>query len=158
MNNETLRDPLTRLADQIDSQAAISNRASQMHILESIAAQLRTERNRLHSWAGLMSLLDEHYPADIFTGESKDIGPQILALIREINQLRTHGHVMNETPRESLEHAARLRAATPGRPEDGPYPATVGEVADEVVQWIKETDTKYARGLTRHVIDRLQQS
>lgn len=82
-------DALTRLADQIDSQAAISSRrAGQMYDLERIATKLRAERDRLHSWAGLMSLLDEHYPADVFTGRSQDVGPQIIALIREIDRLR----------------------------------------------------------------------
>lgn len=49
---------------------------------------LEEEMARLHTWHGLMSLLDEHYPADIFDGSSGDPGPRIAVLIREINELR----------------------------------------------------------------------
>jgi len=54
--------------------------------------------------------------------------------------------------RAELDHVTRLREATPSRPEDGPYPATVGEVADEVVAWLNEMDRTSAPGLTRAVI------
>src|SRR5438445_12570460 len=49
---------------------------------------LTAEVDRLHSWAGLMSLLDEHYPAEVFTGSSGDPGPAIVFLTREVNELR----------------------------------------------------------------------
>ena len=49
---------------------------------------LVTEVRRLHTWAGLMSLLDEHYPADVFAGTSGDPGPTIVALLREISRQR----------------------------------------------------------------------
>jgi hypothetical protein len=48
----------------------------------------QAEIDRLHSWDGLMELLDEHWPADIFTGESGDPGPRIVALIRMVDQAR----------------------------------------------------------------------
>lgn len=52
--------------------------------------QLRAELDRLHSWAGLIELLDEHWPADIFPGggESTDLGPRVVGLIRESDRLR----------------------------------------------------------------------
>lgn len=55
----------------------------------SLAEQDRLvgQLNALHSWAGLMSLLDEHYPAQIFTGESGDEGPRVVALIRAVDSL-----------------------------------------------------------------------
>jgi hypothetical protein len=49
--------------------------------------------------------------------------------------------------RTELDRAAGLRPATEGRPEDGPYPATVGEVADEVVAWLCEMERTCAPGL-----------
>jgi hypothetical protein len=55
-----------------------------------IVAAAESEISRLHTWSGLMSLLDEHYPASIFTGMSEDPGPQIVKLIREIHQLRSN--------------------------------------------------------------------
>lgn len=54
----------------------------------------------------------------------------------------------------ALDHAVRLRPATPGRPEDGPYPTSVGEVADEVVAWIRDHE-QHAAGLVGQVRDRL---
>jgi len=48
----------------------------------------RAEVARLHTWAGLMSLLDEHYPADVMTGESGDPGPRIVALVRAVAELK----------------------------------------------------------------------
>lgn len=54
--------------------------------------KLEAEVERLHSWAGLMELLDEHYPASIFAGdgsdESADPGARIVALVREVDRLR----------------------------------------------------------------------
>jgi len=58
--------------------------------LRSRVAELEAERDALavdaerpRSWEGFMSLLDEHYPASIFTGCSGDPGPRIVALVRE---------------------------------------------------------------------------
>jgi hypothetical protein len=51
--------------------------------------RLRAELDRLHSWDGLMELLDEHWPADIFTGESGDPGPRMIVAMREIDRLRS---------------------------------------------------------------------
>jgi hypothetical protein len=55
----------------------------------------RAEIDRLHSWAGLMELLDEHWPAAIFPGPADaadargDDGPRILALIRAVDAERS---------------------------------------------------------------------
>lgn len=46
------------------------------------------ELQRLRSWEGLMSLLDAHYPPDIFGGASGDPGPRIVALTRQVDRLR----------------------------------------------------------------------
>lgn len=45
---------------------------------------------RLHTWQGLMSLLDEHYPPEVFDRSSGDEGPRVVALVREIDRLRSH--------------------------------------------------------------------
>jgi len=47
-----------------------------------------------HSWAGLMALLDEHWPADIFPTRheddpKRDAGARIVSLMRWVDQLRT---------------------------------------------------------------------
>lgn len=47
------------------------------------------EIERLHSWEGIMSLIDEHYPPAVqILNEGDDTGPRILRLIREIDKLR----------------------------------------------------------------------
>lgn len=60
-----------------------------------IVEGLLGELERLHTWDGLMSLADEHYPTDIFphlAGQpddpDRDPGPRILLLIREVDRLR----------------------------------------------------------------------
>ncbi len=40
-------------------------------------------------WHGLMAILDEHYPADVFTGESLDVGARLVVALRQVNRLRT---------------------------------------------------------------------
>lgn len=55
---------------------------------ESERARLRSELDRLHSWAGLMELLDEHWPAEVFDGQSEDSGPRIVSLIRAVDAER----------------------------------------------------------------------
>jgi hypothetical protein len=64
------------------------------------AAALAAEVRRLRTWNGLMSLLDEHYPADVMTGESGDPGPRILALVR----------ALDERDRQIVQQAERMRA------------------------------------------------
>lgn len=46
-----------------------------------------------HSWSGLMALLDEHWPEDIFPtlthdDVKRDAGPRIISLIRWVDRLR----------------------------------------------------------------------
>lgn len=62
---------------------------------------------------------------------------------------------MSDHLRTALEAAISLREATPGMPADGPYPATIGEVADEIVDFIDELDRTCAHGLITAVYDRL---
>jgi len=41
------------------------------------------------SWYELMDQLDRCYPRDVFIGESGDVGPAIVALLRRIDELRS---------------------------------------------------------------------
>jgi PHD/YefM family antitoxin component YafN of YafNO toxin-antitoxin module len=43
-----------------------------------------------------MALLDEHYPADVFGGDSGDLGPRVVALIREIDSLRETVEILSD--------------------------------------------------------------
>lgn len=103
-------DILARLADRIDSQAAISARPGQLEDLERIATQLRAERDRLHSWVGIIGLLDEHYPADVFAGRL-DPGPRIIALTREVDRLRTELAAREQVVTWTAEVKGRLARA-----------------------------------------------
>jgi hypothetical protein len=49
--------------------------------------------------------------------------------------------------RDKAEYVIAQREAVPGMPSEGPYPATVEEVADELVAFIRELDTTCARGV-----------
>ncbi|MFB7798953.1 hypothetical protein [Isoptericola sp. NPDC056134] len=53
---------------------------------------LLDEVQRLHTWDGLMSLLDEHWPESLFPtladDESRDAGARIVSLIRWVQQQR----------------------------------------------------------------------
>lgn len=53
-------------------------------------ATLRAENEQLHTWDGLMSVLDEHYPHDVFDGSSGDEGPRTVVLARALAQARDH--------------------------------------------------------------------
>lgn len=60
---------------------------------DAMHGELLAELERLHSWAGLMELLDEHWPEDIFPtvhgdDERRDAGVRIVSLLRWVDQLR----------------------------------------------------------------------
>ncbi|AEJ92513.1 hypothetical protein SEA_TOTO_42 [Mycobacterium phage Toto] len=58
----------------------------------SLVPELIAEVERLHTWDGLMELLDEHWPADIFPtlpdDDKRDPGPRIISLLRWVSRLR----------------------------------------------------------------------
>lgn len=68
--------------------------AEMLDRLVSALKEAQAENERMHSWDGLMALLDEHWPADIFPTmddrEDRDPGPRIVSLIRWVEQLRAH--------------------------------------------------------------------
>lgn len=57
-----------------------------------LVRELVSHLEELHSWVGLMSLLDEHWPEDIFPTqedtEQRDPGPRIVSLIRTVDLYR----------------------------------------------------------------------
>lgn len=50
--------------------------------------RLAAELAELRTWRGLMSLLDELWPADAFDGSSNDPGARIVVLMRQVDLLR----------------------------------------------------------------------
>lgn len=72
--------------------------------------ELLAEVARLHTWAGLMSLLDQHYPPDTFDGSSGDPGPRIIALTREVGRLRDLNAELSETLDVRHDETQQLRA------------------------------------------------
>ena len=71
------------------------------------------------SWAGLNTLLDDHYPPDVFTGDSGDRGPRIVALTRALERAEAE----RDRYRQALEEIAelvtddrtRMMASTPAK-------------------------------------------
>lgn len=55
-------------------------------IMAAILKRAGAEGARPPTWAELMSILDTHYPADIFDGSSGDPGPRLVRLVREIDE------------------------------------------------------------------------
>lgn len=67
-------------------------------VARAIMPELVAEIERLHSWDGLMELLDEHWPEDIFPTlpdtDKRDPGPRIVSLLRMVDQLRQSAEVV----------------------------------------------------------------
>ena len=61
------------------------------------------------TWPGLVSILDRHYPPDVFTGSSGDQGPRIVALARDVAGLRAQVAAVRKV-------AARIRRDGEGKP------------------------------------------
>jgi hypothetical protein len=66
----------------------------------SLVPELVAEVERLHSWDGLMSLLDTYYPEDIFPTQpddtDRDPGPRIVSLIRYLDAARAENEQLWE--------------------------------------------------------------
>lgn len=87
-----------------------------------LVRELAGELYRLHCWAGLMELLDEHWPEDIFPtvegdDERRDAGVRIVSLLRWVNQLREelaeNVGVMNALRRQRDAAESKLAAIRP---------------------------------------------
>lgn len=63
---------------------------------------IEEELERLHTWDGLMGLLDEHYPAHIFTGVSGDEGARIVVLTRALDTANQRIEKLEALCREAL--------------------------------------------------------
>lgn len=88
-----------RLVEKIEDYAGPNGpklenvRAAWRRVIESLEAESRkaiddaeTEIERPPTWTELMSILDTHYPADIFDGSSGDMGPRLVRLARVIDE------------------------------------------------------------------------
>lgn len=76
-------------------------------VLDCLGAA-EAEVERLHSWEGLMSLLDEHWPESMIPTLSDDVsrdpGPRIVSLLRWVEALRAQV----ERVREALDPYAKM--------------------------------------------------
>jgi hypothetical protein len=77
----------------------------------SLVPELIAEIERLHTWDGLMSLLDEYYPEDIFPTmedrEDRDPGPRIISLIRQLSDAHVHIEHWKALWRQNTESAGQ---------------------------------------------------
>jgi len=80
--------------DLLHQAAAIGAADSVLHLVamqRTRAEAAEAEVERLHSWAGLMELLDEHWPADIWPmledDRKADAGHRVTSAMRWIDQL-----------------------------------------------------------------------
>jgi hypothetical protein len=89
-------DHLTEVERLTAANADLTDRLDRtLHELREVAG----ERDALHSWAGLMSLLDEHYPDSTYPTlpdrKGRDAGPRIISLIRTVDVLRDEAAAAN---------------------------------------------------------------
>lgn len=94
-----------------------------------------------HSWAGLMELLDEHWPADIFPTRfeddpKRDAGPRIVSLMRWVDQLQAKVRAV-----EVLHHPIPGEDVGP----EGPYARQICDDCDEY--WPCATSRALAGGI-----------
>lgn len=94
----------------------------------NLMTELLAEVERLHSWDGLMSLLDEHWPESIFPtlpdDSGRDPGPRIVSLLRWVEHLQglqrdDRQNAINaiEERDQALAEVERLRGALDGLAE-----------------------------------------
>lgn len=74
--------------EQGGDQTSLCDAVDDLHALTEAADEIE----RLHTWGGLMSLLDEHWPEDLFPtledNQHRDPGVRIVSLIRWVDHLR----------------------------------------------------------------------
>ena len=84
-----------------------------------------TEQERLISWSGLMELLDEHWPANLFPtledDPERDAGARIVSLLRWVDRLRAQAPIVL---------GDRLRSVDP---------AIALEYVDDAPDWVDHT-------------------
>jgi hypothetical protein len=72
--------------------AVLAVRDGELDRLRNRIAALEKEGAELHTWGGLLELLDEHWPEDIFPtepdSETRDPGPRIVSLLCWVERLR----------------------------------------------------------------------
>lgn len=95
------------------SASATAKAQRELAAMRERAETAEAEVERLHSWDGLMELLDEHWPEDVYPtlpdSDERDPGPRIVSALRVQDQLRaTLAKV-----REQADHW--LDIAPPGR-------------------------------------------
>lgn len=81
-------DCYTTLEMEPDDARFIANAHQDIPDLIAYVLFIEAENERLQTWDGMMSVLDEHYPADVFDGSSGDPGSRIVSLMREVDLLR----------------------------------------------------------------------
>ena len=102
---ENLR-PLDDAGDPVGWLTTAGSAEPQCETVASVRAdrdRLAAELAELHTWRGLMTLLDEHWPADVFDGSSNDPGARIVVLMREIDLLRRTLVAMRDAERDRPE-------------------------------------------------------
>jgi hypothetical protein len=132
--------PLTWVdLDAIRDRSRGINNAAEAYASAEDVPTLLADVYRLHSWNGLMALLDEHWPEDIFpTREddtARDPGPRIISLLRWTIRLRAE---LSEARRERDDLATRLSARVV-------IEQTISELQDDVDRLRAENTAQAAK-------------
>lgn len=96
--------------------AALEDLGRPRRYVRELVAEVRrvqAEVERLHSWAGLMELLDEHWPADIWpmleNDRKADAGHRVMSAMRWIDRLKADRHRANARVDELEQQNSQLR-------------------------------------------------
>lgn len=119
-------------------------------------AALCDEVERLHSWDGLLSLLDEHWPEDIFPTKDddpgRDPGPRVVSLLRALDAEKNRADAAEAAiarVRELID-VWRSRAKEIAITEDGALPYGIRRgyniAADRKAAMAKAWDEGYDEG------------
>ena len=104
---------------------------------------LTGEIRRLHSWGGLLSLLDQHWPADIFPmaeqldaakSTRRDTGPVVLGLIRWVDKLTAERDRLRAALQDIADHGLRADL-NPTAPMHN-----TGQLYDHLVGYLRRCD------------------
>jgi hypothetical protein len=79
----------------------------------AVPAETRDDEQRTvpATWSGLMQILDEHYPADVFVGDKEaDPGARIVALVRKLDELTNRRNAALVEVQTILDEADRTAA------------------------------------------------
>jgi len=117
-------------------------------------AEARGEVAFHHTWDGLMALMEQHYPEEVFPivagPDRRDPGPRIVSLVRWVDQVRAELASMTKFAEDLREERdQRLRSEGKRGVERDALAAKIADAAELHLPWFCETCNSPGPCLTR---------